>query len=105
MEARDAALHAAVPGAHASGIDATARDVLTRRGFGAQFLHAVGHGVGFAAADANAMPRLHPQSPDILEAGMTFNIEPAIYFKGEGGLQHCDVVACTESGAEVLTSF
>jgi Xaa-Pro dipeptidase len=104
-EAREAALNAVVPGANASAVDAAARDVLTRHGFGAQFVHAVGHGVGFAAADANAMPRLHPKSPDILEAGMTFNIEPAVYFKGEGGLRHCDVVACTESGAEVLTSF
>jgi Xaa-Pro dipeptidase len=105
MAARDAALNAVAPGVSASTVDAAARDVLTQHGFGAQFVHAVGHGVGFAAADANAMPRLHPRSPDVLEAGMTFNIEPALYFKGEGGLRHCDVVACTQSGAEVLTSF
>ena len=36
---------------------------------------------------------------------MVFNIEPAIYFDGECGLRHCDVVALTADGPEVLTPF
>lgn len=104
-EARAAALSAVSPGAPAQAVDAAARDVLTRHGFGSRFTHPTGHGVGFAAADPNAMPRIHPKSPDVLEAGMTFNIEPAIYCEGVGGMRHCDVVACSESGADVLTSF
>ncbi len=102
-EARSAALAEIQPGAQASAVDAAARDVLTAHGFGKEFKHAVGHGVGFAAADPRALPRLHPKSPDVLEAGMTFNIEPAIYIEGRGGMRHCDVVACTQDGAEVLT--
>ena len=104
-EAREAALKAIAPGVPTRQIDAAARNILTRHGFGSEFKHAVGHGVGFAAADPNAVPRMHPESPDILQPGMTFNIEPAIYFDGEGGMRHCDVIACTESGAEVLTDF
>ncbi len=104
-EARSAALAAIRPGAQASAVDAAAREVLTAHGFGKEFKHAVGHGVGFAAADPRALPRLHPKSPDVLEAGMTFNIEPAIYIEGKGGMRHCDVVACTQNGAEVLTDF
>ena len=104
-EARRAALAAIRPGAKASAVDAAARGVLTAHGFGKQFTHAVGHGVGFAAADPEALPRLHPKSPDELQAGMTFNIEPAIYIEGHGGMRHCDVVACTQDGAEVLTAF
>ena len=104
-EAREAALPAVKPGAAAKDVDGAARRVLERAGFGAEFKHATGHGVGFAAADANALPRIHPESPDVLQAGMTFNIEPAIYLDGEGGMRHCDVVACTEAGAEVLTRF
>ncbi len=105
MEARAAALAAIRPGVTASEVDKTARGVLRRHGFGDEFKHATGHGVGFAAADPDALPRIHPLSPDILEAGMTFNIEPAIYFDGYGGMRHCDVVACTDSGVEVLTDF
>ena len=104
-EARSAALEAIRPGTQASAVDAAARRVLTEHGFGKEFKHAVGHGVGFAAADPGALPRLHPKSPDELQAGMTFNIEPAIYIEGKGGMRHCDVVACTEDGAEVLTDF
>jgi Xaa-Pro aminopeptidase len=105
VEARRAALDAIRPGAAAADVDAAARGVLTRHGFGEAFKHATGHGVGFAAADGNALPRIHPKSPDVLEAGMTFNIEPAIYIEGVGGMRHCDVVACTETGFDVLTDF
>jgi len=104
-EARATALASIKPGSAASEVDKAARDVLKRHGFGSEFKHATGHGVGFAAADPDALPRIHPLSPDILEAGMTFNIEPAIYFDGYGGMRHCDVVACTDSGVEVLTDF
>lgn len=104
-EARGAALDAIKPGAAASEVDAAARGVLKRHGFAREFKHATGHGVGFAAANPDAWPRIHPQSPDILQAGMTFNIEPAIYFDGFGGARHCDVVACVESGVEVMTAF
>lgn len=103
--AREAALAAICPGAKAAEVDKAARDVLQARGFGPQFKHSTGHGVGFSAISANAKPRLHPKSEDILEVGMVFNVEPAIYFDGYGGVRHCDMVALTEAGAEVLTPF
>ena len=103
--ARTAALRAVAPGVHAAEIDRAAREVLERRDFGKQFRHPTGHGVGFAAIDHHARPRLHPKSPDILEAGMVFNIEPGIYVEDWGGMRHCDVVALTENGADVLTPF
>jgi len=104
-QAREAALVTIAPGVSAKQVDAAARDVLQSHGFGDAFKHATGHGVGFAAANPQALPRLHPKSPDVLEAGMTFNIEPAIYIEGVGGMRHCDVVACTDTGALVLTEF
>lgn len=105
FEARQAALDSIRPGEKASAVDAAARGVLRKCGFGAAFKHPAGHGVGFAAIDHNAQPRLHPKSRDILESGMVFNVEPAIYIDGVGGLRHCDMVAVTEAGCEVLTSF
>jgi Xaa-Pro aminopeptidase len=75
------------------------------RGYGQAFKHAAGHGVGFAAANANGRPRIHPLSPDVLEEGMTFNLEPAAYFDGYGGVRHCDVIAVTAQGASVITEF
>lgn len=103
--AREAALAAIRPGARAADIDKAARDVLKDRGFGPQFKHSTGHGVGFSAIDANAKPRIHPKSEETLEIGMVFNVEPAVYLDGYGGIRQCDMVLVTDSGAEVLTPF
>lgn len=105
FEARAAALAAIRPGARAAEVDAAARDVLTTRGFGPLFTHGLGHNVGFSAISTEYPPRLHPASQDRLEAGMTFNVEPAIYVDGYGGLRHCDVVTVGKQGVEVLTPF
>ncbi|HTU40947.1 MAG TPA: Xaa-Pro peptidase family protein [Candidatus Aquilonibacter sp.] len=105
FEARKAALGAIRPGVPACDVDRAARDVMRAHGFGDAFKHSTGHGVGFAAANANAQPRIHPRSPDVLEEGMTFNVEPAAYFDGYGGMRHCDVVAVTSESPTVFTEF
>ena len=105
FEAREAALDSVRPGATGRDVDTAARRVLQRHGFGSAFRHATGHGVGFSAIDHNAPPRLHPASDDVLANGMVFNVEPAVYVDGYGGLRHCDVVALVDGRAEVLTPF
>jgi Xaa-Pro aminopeptidase/Xaa-Pro dipeptidase len=104
-EARNAALVAIRPGARAADVDAVARNVLRRHGFEKEFSHGLGHGVGFAAISANAHPQIHPKSDEVLETGMTFNIEPAVYIESFGGARHCDVVAVIGTGMELLTDF
>jgi Xaa-Pro aminopeptidase len=103
--AREAALATIRPGVHAAEVDRAARTILEDRGFGRYFTHGVGHSVGFSVISADFPPRLHPASPDVLEAGMTFNIEPSIYIPDFGGIRHCDVVTVHEDGPEVLTPF
>jgi Xaa-Pro aminopeptidase len=104
-EARKASLCAIRPGVAGSDVDRAARSVMESHGLGEAFKHAAGHGIGFAAANPNGRPRIHPLSPDILDAGMTFNIEPAAYFDGYGGMRHCDVIAVTADGAKVMADF
>ncbi len=103
--ARAAALAAIRPGARAADVDAAARGVLTERGFGPYFTHPTGHNVGFSAISAESPPRLAEGSADVLEPGMVFNVEPAVYLMDYGGVRHCDVVTVTKGGAEVLTPF
>lgn len=105
FRARQAALRAIRPGATGREVDRAARAVLEESGYGAEFTHSTGHGVGFAAIDHTAVPRLHPCSEDRLEPGMVCNVEPAVYLSGVGGLRHCDLVLVTEHGPEVLTPF
>lgn len=105
LAARQAALDAIRPGVKAATVDQAARAVLSNYGFEKEFKHGLGHGVGFAAINHNAFPRLHPASEDVLEPGMIFNIEPAVYVEGFGGIRHCDMVLLTDHGPEVLTPF
>jgi Xaa-Pro aminopeptidase len=104
-EARAAALDSIHPGASASQVDLAARAVMKKHGLEAEFRHGTGHGVGYAAIDHNAQPRIHPKSPDTLQTGMVFNIEPAAYSPEFGGSRHCDLVAVTRNGFELLTGF
>jgi Xaa-Pro aminopeptidase len=104
-EARAAALGAIRPGVRAADVDRAARQVLARAGYGDAFKHATGHGVCFCAIDHDELPRLHPCSDDVLEAGMIFNVEPGIYIDGYGGLRDCNMVCVSDTGYELLTPF
>jgi Xaa-Pro aminopeptidase len=105
FEARQAALEAIAPGVEARTVDEAARSVLAMHGFGEEFKHSTGHGVGFAAISANARPQIHPASRECLDRGMVFNVEPAVYLEGYGGVRHCDMVVVTGTGYQLLTPF
>jgi len=105
LSARDEALRAMRPGVRAAEIDGVARRMLDSCGYGPVFKHPAGHGAGFGATDYGARPRLHPLSDDVLQAGMVVKLEPGIYIENYGGIRKADMVAITESGAEVLTRF
>jgi Xaa-Pro aminopeptidase len=105
LEASRNAISVVKPGVPASLVDAAARNTLRRCGFGREFKHPAGHGVGFAAISHAARPLIHPLSEETLEPGMVFNIEPAVYLEGQLGIRHCDMMAVTENGGELLTLF
>jgi Xaa-Pro aminopeptidase len=105
FDARSAALAAIRPGVTGADVDRAVRETLRKHGFEREFRHGTGHGVGLAAIHHDARPRIHPLSPDVLEPGMVFNVEPAIYEDGWGGIRHCDMVVVTSDGVEVLTPF
>ncbi len=105
LEASRNAISVVKPGIPAALVDAAARNTLRRHGFGREFKHPAGHGVGFAAISHAARPLIHPLSEETLEPGMVFNIEPAVYFEGQLGIRHCDMVAVTANGVELLTAF
>ncbi len=98
-------INAVKPGVKASHVDSVVRESLTAAGFGDRFKHGTGHGVGFSAIDHRAIPRLRPNSPDVLQTGMVMNIEPGIYFEDFGGMRHCDMILVTPEGCELLTPF
>ena len=103
--AREAALARVMPGVEARAVDAAARDVVDAWGFGPEFRGATGHGVGYAAEDREERPRLHPRSSDVLEIGMTCNVEPGLFRRGVYGVCHSDMIAVGPDRCEVLSPF
>lgn len=103
VQAANAAGRAAVkPGAKAEDIDAAARAVIDAAGYGEFFTHRTGHGLGL---EIHEPPYLWAGNTLVLEAGMTFTVEPGIYVPGLGGVRIEDDVVVTEDGGESLTSF
>lgn len=100
LEAQLAAIQQVEAGKLASEIDRVARDIITRAGYGEDFGHGLGHGVGLVAHEA---PRLGPNSTVILADNMVFTIEPGIYVKGWGGIRIEDMVVVENGKARVLT--
>jgi len=101
LEAHDAALDRVRAGATAGDIDAAARAVITAAGFGEQFIHRVGHGLGL---EGHEDPSLDPGSGTELEPGMVITIEPGVYVPGWGGVRIEDDVVVESGGGRSLTA-
>jgi Xaa-Pro aminopeptidase len=97
--AQEAATAAVRPGVPCEAIDAVARDLITEAGWGEQFLHRTGHGIGL---DSHEAPYLVAGNDTPLVAGMAFSIEPGIYLAGRCGARIEDIVVCTADGVRTL---
>ncbi len=103
FEAQSAALAAARPGVPCEAVDAAARDVIVKAGYGPDykyFSHRVGHGMGM---DGHEWPYLVRGNKLPLAPGMVFSDEPGIYIPGEFGVRIEDDMVITEDGAELFT--
>ena len=101
LAAHNAGIDALSAGVAGSAVDAAAREVIERAGYGEAFGHGLGHGVGI---DIHEAPRLHRISKDTLLAGDVVTIEPGVYLDDLGGIRIEDCALVTESGCHVLTS-
>jgi Xaa-Pro aminopeptidase len=100
LQAQRAAEAAIRPGVTGVQADAVARDLIAAAGYGDQFGHGLGHGVGLAVHEKPGAGRL---STDTLQAGMSLTVEPGIYLPGEFGVRIEDLVIIREGGVEVLS--
>lgn len=100
LEAQTAAIEKAAPGVPCFEVDAAARRVIEKAGYGEFFTHRLGHGLGI---DVHEPPYMVGHDRTVLEPGMTFTSEPGIYLLGRFGVRIEDDILVTERGAESLS--
>lgn len=102
LAAQEAGLAAVRAGAGGREVDAVVRGVIADGGYGEQFGHGLGHGVGLQTHEE---PGLSPRSDDVLEAGNVVTIEPGVYLPGRFGVRIEDLVVVGDDGCQVLTGL
>ena len=101
LAAQTAAKQYASPGVEVLKLDHIAREVVVAAGFGEQFLHLSGHGVGLEIHERPFLGR----HDGILAPCVPITIEPGIYLEGRGGVRIEDTLLIVEDGYRNLTNL
>ncbi len=100
LKAQLAGIEAIGPGVACEAVDKAARRVIERAGWGKEFGHGLGHGLGLEVHEG---PRLGRNQQTELRPGMVVTVEPGIYLPGWGGVRIEDDVLVTKTGYELLS--
>lgn len=98
LEAQDSSILAFTPNHTAADVDIAARSVIASAGYGKDFTHRVGHGIGIKAHESPYLNKGNKGT--MLKPGMTFTSEPGVYLEGKFGVRHEDIFLVREDGVE-----
>lgn len=101
VHAQQAGFEAATTQAPLVSIDQACRSTISAAGYGDQFMHGTGHGVGL---DIHEEPMINSRSVGKAETGMVITIEPGVYLPDRGGVRIEDTVVITQAGARRVTA-
>ncbi|HEY3485699.1 MAG TPA: M24 family metallopeptidase, partial [Ilumatobacteraceae bacterium] len=99
--AQQAAVAAATVGTPCEDVDRVARRIIADAGYGEQFVHRTGHGIGM---EEHEDPYIVEGNARPLEPGHAFSIEPGIYVSGRWGMRLEDIVVATADGPRPLNN-
>ena len=102
LSAQQEAIDTMRPGKRCRHVDGVARKIIDDAGYGDNFLHSLGHGLG---RDVHEAPGLARSIETPLRAGMVVTVEPGIYLPGVGGVRIEDDILVTAGGREKLSSL
>jgi Xaa-Pro aminopeptidase len=102
IAAQAAGIAAARPGVRASEVDRASRRVIEDGGYGRWFRHRTGHAIGL---DVHEYPFISAEDDTVLQSGMTFTIEPSIFWPGHVGARIEDVVVCEALASRKLNRY
>ncbi len=102
LDAQLASIAAIAPGKTGKHVDKVGRDLITKAGYGKQFGHGTGHGIGRDIHEPISLAKL---STTTLQPGMIITVEPGIYLPGLGGVRIEDDILVTQSGYRVLSNL
>lgn len=86
----------------ASDIDARAREIITQAGYGEQFIHTTGHGIGL---EVHEPPSLSWRNQSEVTVTTCFTVEPGIYLTDHCGYRFENTLLLLESGLTALTHY
>ncbi|QKS70950.1 aminopeptidase P family protein [Paenalkalicoccus suaedae] len=101
LEAQLRGVNGIKPGLTGVEADALTRDYIKEQGYGEQFGHSTGHGLGMEVHEA---PGLSFKSNNVLKEGMIVTVEPGIYVSGLGGTRIEDDILITKDGNRILSN-
>lgn len=99
LRANKALIEQAKEGVTYREFDAIPREIINAAGYGANFTHGIGHGIGL---DIHEYPYFG-KSDETIKAGMVLTDEPGIYLDDKYGVRIEDDLLITETGCKVLT--
>lgn len=102
QQAQQAGLAAARAGITGQEMDAAARQVIEKAGYGAYFGHSLGHSVGI---EVHENPCASPRNDQPLPEGAVLSVEPGIYLPGRFGVRIEDVVVLEKDGCRDLMAM
>jgi len=102
LDAQCAAIDAIGPGRAMCEVDAVARRWIDKAGYGDQFGHSLGHGIGLHVHEE---PVVASRSDGELKPGHVVTVEPGIYLPGVAGVRIEDDVLVTPRGRRVLSDL
>ena len=101
LEAQLSAIEKTACGVATKDVDAVARSIIAKTGYGEYFQHSTGHGVGL---EVHEQPNLSPNSDQTLTVGNVVTIEPGIYLPKKFGVRIEDMLYIGENGVQNLTN-